>query len=301
MFFMDARERLQLSDPDYQKAVQLYVWGAYLLDHPKRDVSTKAFLGTGRETVLAQVQANEEGVLAGLQEAEWLIGRLGLTVLRAKKDGSVLKKGEVFLEFRGRAAAVLGVERTLLNLLQRMSGVATKTRRLKIKLSKGMRLLATRKTLWGPLDKRAVVLGGGESHRLNLSDAILIKDNHLALSDNFAKSLRRAFKRASYGRFIEVELQTVQQVSEFLPLYKKYGRLLSDNNLPAVMLDNFSPRDIRKVIRQLNEMGLFVEISGGITEKNATRYNIAGVSAVSSGAITACAENLDMSLQINRI
>lgn len=302
MFFMNpfSGTKLQLLDDNYLKAAHLYVWGAYLLDNPKKDVSTKAFLGAARQTVMAQVRANEEGILAGMQEAEWLLGKLGLSVVYAKKDGARLKKGEVFLKIRGRASIILGAERTLLNLLQRMSGVATKTRRLKIKMPKGVRLLATRKTLWGPLDKRAVMLGGGETHRLNLGDAILIKDNHRALSSNFKKSLKRAFKRASYGNFLEVELQSVQEAEEFLGLFRKMNRTLGEKAQVVAMLDNFTPRDIRKVIKSLADAGLFVEVSGGVNERNITRYNIAGVSAISSGALTTRADNLDMSLQITR-
>jgi nicotinate-nucleotide pyrophosphorylase (carboxylating) len=298
MFFMDAHSRLQLSDKAYLKAVQLYVWGAYLLDSPKADVSTKAFLGAGRQIITANVRTNEDGILAGMQEAEWLLSKLGLKILKAKNDGTRLKKGEMFLEIEGRASMILGVERTLLNLLQRMSGVATKTKRFKLKMPKGVRLLATRKTLWGLLDKRAVSLGGGSTHRLDLSDAILIKDNHIALVSNFKRSLKRAFKRSAKVKFLEVELDSVERVEEFLKLFKKLGKLLNEETGMAVMLDNFNPRDIRKVIKPLVDAGLFVELSGGINERNLMRYNIVGVSAISSGALTARADNLDFSLEV---
>lgn len=298
MYFMDAHSRLQLSDKTYLKAVQLYVWGAYLLDSPKADVSTKAFLGAARQTITAKVRANEDGILAGMQEAEWFLNKLGLKIQQSKKDGVRLKKGEVFLEIEGRASVILAAERTLLNLLQRMSGVATKTKRLKLKMPKGVRLLATRKTLWGLLDKRAVSLGGGYTHRLDLSDAILIKDNHISLSPKLKRSLKRAFKRASHARFLEIELQSVQQAEEFLGLFARLKKLLREEDEMVVMLDNFSPRDVRKVIKPLVEACLYVELSGGISERNVARYNIAGVSAISSGALTTRADNLDMSLQV---
>jgi len=298
MFFMDAHSRLQLSDKNYLKAVQLYVWGAYLLDNPKTDVSTKAFLGAARQIITAKVRANEDGILAGMQESEWLLGKLGLKILKAKKDGTHLKKGECLLEVQGRASVILGVERTLLNLLQRMSGVATKTKRLKLKMPKGVRLLATRKTLWGLLDKRAVSLGGGNTHRLDLGDAILIKDNHIDLAANFKKGLKRAFRRISQVRFLEVELQSVTMVEEFLEIFKKLSKSLRENDDVAVMLDNFGPRDVRKVIKPLVDARLFVELSGGVNERNIARYNIAGISAISSGSLTSRADNLDFSLEI---
>lgn len=298
MLFMDARLRLQPSDENYLKAVQLYVWQAYLLDNPKKDVSTKAFLGAARQLITAKVRANEDGILAGMQEAEWFLDKLGLKILDSKNDGTRLKKGEVFLEIEGRASVILAAERTLLNLLQRMSGVATKTKRLKLKMPKGVRLLATRKTLWGLLDKRAVSLGGGYTHRLDLSDAILIKDNHISLSPKLKRSLKRAFKRAAHARFLEIELQSVPQVEEFLGLFGKLKKLLREEDEIVVMLDNFSPRDVRKVIKPLVEARLYVELSGGISERNVARYNIAGVSAISSGALTARADNLDISLDV---
>jgi len=298
MFFMDAHSRLQLADKNYLKAVQLYVWGAYLLDSPKADVSTKAFLGAARQLIIAKVHTNEDGILAGMQEAEWFLSKLGLKILKAKNDGARLKKGEVFLEIEGRASVILAAERTLLNLLQRMSGVATKTKRLKIKMPKGVKLLATRKTLWGLLDKRAVVLGGGETHRLDLADAILIKDNHIALASSLKKGLKRAFKRAYHAKFLEVELQSVKQVEEFLTLFKKLKKILREEDVIVVMLDNFTPRDIRKVIVPLVQAELFVELSGGVNERNIARYNIAGISAISSGSLTTRADNLDISLEV---
>lgn len=156
MFFMDAHTQLRVTNKTYLKAVRLYVWEAYQLDNTGSDVSTRAFLGSGRKTIRAKIRANDEGILAGMQEAAWLLKKLGLRIIKAKKDGARLKKGNYILEIEGRTSVILGAERTLLNLLQRMSGVATKTKRLSSKMPKGVKLLATRKTLWGLLDKRAV-------------------------------------------------------------------------------------------------------------------------------------------------
>lgn len=298
MFFMDARNELDIKSKMYREAVEIYVWDAYELDHPGVDVSTRAFLGSARQTVKAKVVANEDGILAGMQEAKWFLSELKLKVLKAKKDGAKIKKGTVVLEFSGRAGTILSSERTLLNLLQRMSGVATKTAKMVRKMPKKVKLLATRKTLWGPLDKRAVTVGGGATHRLDLSDAILIKENHIALTGNLKRSLKKVFKRSSKVRFVEVEVESVEEAENFLKQYETLKKQLRDGDGVVVMLDNFTPAQIRKVIKPLTEAGIFVELSGGINERNVSRYNIAGVSAISSGAITTRADNLDLSLQI---
>lgn len=300
MFFMDAHVQLQLKNKAYLKAVFLYVWEAYLLDQPYSDITTKVFLGWGFRRAKATVRANEEGILAGIQEAEWFLSRLGLKILKAKKDGSRVKKGDIVLEFEGKDSVILGAERTLLNLIQRMSGVATKTKKLAAKMPKGVKLLATRKTLWGLLDKRAVTLGGGGTHRLDLSDAILIKENHLALTQNLNASLKNAFKKSSQARFLELELESVDEVKKFLKTYTSLKKLLRDGDGMVVMLDNFSPAEVKKVIKPLTEAGIFVELSGGINEGNISKYNIAGIFAISSGSITTQAHNLDFSLQISK-
>lgn len=298
MFFMDAHTQLRVTNKTYLKAVRLYVWDAYQLDNTGSDVSTRAFLGSGRKTIRAKIRANDEGILAGMQEAAWFLKKLGLRIIKSKKDGAKLRKGEYILEIEGRASVILGAERTLLNLLQRMSGVATKTKRLSSKMPKGVKLLATRKTLWGSLDKRAVTLGGGGTHRLHLDDAILIKENHIALASNLKRSLKRVFKRAAKVRFVEIEFESPEEVKGFLSLYEKLKKLLREGDGIVVMLDNFTPRDVKKVIKPLAQAGIFVELSGGINERNISRYNIVGVSAVSSGSITTQANNLDFSLQV---
>jgi nicotinate-nucleotide pyrophosphorylase (carboxylating) len=298
MFFMDAHTELRVTNKTYLKALSIYVWKAYRLDNTGSDISTRAFLGTGRRKIKAKIRSNDEGILAGMQEAAWFLKKLGLRIVKAKKDGAKIRKGADILVIEGRTSVILGAERTLLNLLQRMSGVATKTKRLSSKMPKGVKLLATRKTLWGILDKRAVTLGGGGTHRLHLGDAILIKENHVALASNLKRSLKRVFKRAAKVRFAEIELESVEEVEGFLTLHEELKRLLRDGDGIVVMLDNFTPREVKKVIKQLAEAGIFVELSGGINERNISRYNIAGVSAVSSGSITTQAANLDLSLQV---
>ncbi len=296
MFFMNAVSELNLSNPAYLKTLELYLWGAYQLDIPKKDITTKIFLGSARQTSQAVINSNADGILAGMQEVKWFLERLNLKITQEKKDGSPIKKGDIILKLEGRASSILGAERTLLNFLQRMSGVATKAKKMRIKLPKSIKLLSTRKTLWGMLDKRAASLGGAFTHRLNLSDAILVKENHIALSQNFQLALKRIIKKSSKIKFVEIELESIKEVENFLEIYKKQKKFLKEESKFIVMLDNFNLRDLKKVIHLLKNLGIFVEVSGGINEKNIIRYAISGVSAISSGAITSQAGNLDMSL-----
>jgi len=295
---MDAQIELKPKNKAYLDALDTYVLEAYEMDFPNKDISTQAFLGRASKKVRAKIISNEEGVLAGMQEAEWFLKEIGIEVVKSKKDGAFIKKGSIVMELKGSAAKMLGLERTILNLLQRMSGVATKTKKMVAKLPKCIKLLATRKTLWGLLDKRAVVVGGGGTHRLDLSDAILIKENHIGLAKNFKKSLKSVLKKVSKTRFVEIELESLDQVEEFLKFYKKLKKVTKGNKKVVVMLDNFTPAKIKKVIKPLVKAGVNVELSGGINEKNISRYNIGGVSAISSGAITTQAHNLDMSMSM---
>lgn len=291
---LDAAKELTLKNSAYKNAVHQYVWETYLNDLSKGDLTTQYFVPKKNQIVIAEIIAKESGVLAGIMESEWFLKKLGIRIVQQKKDGDKLNKGDIILRLKGRADTVLSAERALLNLLQRMSGVATSTLHLTSKLPRTIKLLATRKTLWGDLDKRAVAVGGGGTHRLNLNDAVLIKENHIALTDNLEKSLKRVFKKAKKVRFIEIELENMKQVLEFVKICKK---LKYPKNL-VVMLDNFKPSNIQKAILVLREVGALVEVSGGITEKNIKTFAIKGVFAISSGAITNKASSPDFSLNI---
>ncbi|MBU1017706.1 carboxylating nicotinate-nucleotide diphosphorylase [Patescibacteria group bacterium] len=291
---LDASSSLTLRSPLYKKALILYVWQAYLNDLGKGDVTTDTFVPKKRQIVEAEIIAKEGGLLAGIAEAEWFLKKLGVRITSHKKDSMKVLKGDVIMKLKGRADTLLSAERTLLNLLQRMSGVATATNRLALQLPRSIKLLATRKTLWGDLDKRAVVVGGGGTHRLNLADAILIKENHIALTKNLEKSLKQVFKKAKKVRFIEIELENLKEVLELVAICKK----IKSSEKLAVMLDNFKASDVRQAVLILREIDVLVEASGGIDQKNIKKYAIKGVSAISSGAITNKAVALDFSLNI---
>jgi len=298
MFFMNAAKELIPKNKEYKGALQLYVWETYKKDIPKKDITTDYFLLNKKKAVVANITAGEDGVLSGIQEVEWFLKKVGVKINKAKKDGTLIKKGDLIMQLSGPANKILAAERTLLNLLQRMSGIATTTKKLASCLPKTIKLLATRKTFWGALDKRAVVIGGGCTHRLHLSDAVLIKDNHISLSEDLNKSLRHVFKKAKKARFIEIELESTKEVENFLGIYKKIKADLKINQKVVVMLDNFTPANVKKAVPMLKKMGIYVEISGGINEKNIKKYTIKGVSAISTSSITGRAPALDISLHI---
>jgi nicotinate-nucleotide pyrophosphorylase (carboxylating) len=299
MSAMSGKEELNFKNPVYEKAVKLYVLGAYFSDVGKGDITTGYFLSAAerRKEVTAEITVNEPGVLAGIQEAEWFLKKLGIRIMEHKEDSAKVKAGQKIMKIKGGADKILAAERTLLNLLQRMSGVASATNKLAARLPKEISLLATRKTLWGMLDKRAAALGGGGTHRLRLDDAVLIKDNHLSLAGDFKAGLLNVFKKAGKTKFIEIEFETEKGVRKFLEFYGGLKCRLSAVKV-VVMLDNFKPDAIKRVLPEIKQMGLDVELSGGINEDNIKSYAIKGVSAVSSGAITMKAGALDMSLHI---
>lgn len=289
---MDASKVLNLKDPHYKNVVRRYAWEAYLEDVANGDITTDLFVPNEKRKVCAEIISKDAGIFCGIHEAEWFLKKLNIRIIQKRKDGFKLKKGDWILKIEGRADKILACERTLLNLLQRMSGVATITNKLVQKLPKNIRLLATRKTLWGEMDKRAVSVGGGCTHRLNLSDAALIKDNHIALVNDF-KKFHTGFLKAKKLRFIEMEFSDLKEVQTFARHFEK-----AVSPKVVVMLDNFKPAEVKKAATALKKTGVLIEVSGGITEKNIKSYAIKGVSAVSSGAITNKAPSLDFSLNI---
>ena len=298
MFLLDASNELVLKNSArLRRAAELYIWQAYLQDLDGGDITSKYFIKD--KEVSAEIAANGSGILSGIEEAKWFLGRLGIKVSGAMKDGSGIRKGEVVMKISGNAKKILSAERTLLNLLQRMSGVATKTKLMSDKLPKGIKLLATRKTLCGLLDKKAVSAGGGCTHRLNLNDAVLIKDNHLSLSENRTRDFRKILRQAKNVRFVEIELQSAKDVEWLLKNFPN-PKNLNPHVSAVAMLDNLSPSHIKKFAPLLKKSGYIVEVSGGINEKNITSFCLPGVSAISSGGITMKVENLDMSLNINK-
>jgi nicotinate-nucleotide pyrophosphorylase (carboxylating) len=246
----------------------------------------------------ASVVAKQAGIVAGIEEAKIFMRSLGLEVEASVSDGKKVRPCEVLLRISGDARTLLAAERTMLNLLSRMSGIATATRNLVEKLREAnvkTRVACTRKTAPGLLyfDKKAVLIGGGDTHRLHLDDMILIKDNHIALAGNIEKAVEKARKHASFSKKIEVEVTKTEQV---LPAVRAGADI--------VMLDNFSPKQIENAMMLLKREEYYgkvlVEASGGITAENIMRFASTGVNIVSLGEITQNPKPLDMSLEIKK-
>lgn len=247
----------------------------------------------------AEVVVKSSGILAGLREASLLFSKLGCQVRELKRDGSRVKKGDRILRISGHAEAILKGERTALNLLTRMSGIATLTGEFVVaarKVSPEVRIASTRKTAPGLrlFDKRAVQLGGGDTHRLRLDDCVLIKDNHLRVVGNVGKAVKEAKRNASFTKKIEVEVSSFEGVLEAV----KAGA-------DIVMLDNLSPSEDRRIVQSLEREKLrdrvILEASGGITMENVASYARTGVDVLSVGALTHSARALDMSLEIVKV
>jgi nicotinate-nucleotide pyrophosphorylase (carboxylating) len=239
----------------------------------------------------AVIAARQPGVLAGL-EAGLLAFELldpSLRVERLCDDGTRVERGEAVAKVQGNARALLAAERTALNLICRMSGVATATRSL-VDAVRGhkAKIVCTRKTTPGLriLEKEAVRLGGGANHRFGLDDAMLIKDNHIAISGGVGAALDRARAHAGHLVKIELEVDTLDQLAEAL-----------DHGVDAVLLDNMDPATLRRAVAMVAGRAV-TEASGRITRETAPEIAAAGVDLISSGWITHSAPILDLGLDI---
>jgi nicotinate-nucleotide pyrophosphorylase (carboxylating) len=262
------------------------------------DVTTAAVVPSGL-TAEAMAIANEGGITAGIEETAVLAESLGLKVKIETADGEEIKKGQSIMKISGDAQTILSAERTMLNLISRMSGIATATRRLTEKLRKAnltAKIAATRKTAPGLLyfDKKAVLIGGGDPHRLRLDDMILVKDNHIAIAGSVENAVKKAKQNCSFSKKIEVEVTSVTDALK-----------AAEAGADIIMLDNFSPKQIKETIKSLKKAGVFgkilLEISGGITEQNLLEYASTQVNIISLGELTHSVRALDVSLEITRI
>jgi nicotinate-nucleotide pyrophosphorylase (carboxylating) len=249
--------------------------------------------------VEAEVVAKKDGVIAGMEEVVAFLQSQDLQVRILALDGESVKRKAVLLRIVGNARTLLSIERTLLNLLSRMSGIATKTHDLIEKTRKAgykTQVACTRKVAPGLLyfDKKAVMIGGGDPHRLHLDDMILIKDNHLAIIGGVSKAVKKAQERTSFSKKIEIEVSSVDQALEA-------ARAGAD----IIMLDNFLPSKIRKAVALLKKAGvqnrIIIEASGGINEQNILEYAATGVDVISLGEITVNAKPLDLSLEVIKV
>lgn len=296
---------LTLENLEYSRAVRTFLNVLVKADTSPEDLTAQA-LGMKERPALASIVAREPGVAAGLAEFAFLLRSHGIAVRFEKQDGAGISAGDTLLYADGDESKLLALERVGLNLLQRMSGIATAARAMQEQASRWSsrtRIVGTRKTPWGMLDKRALHLGNGGTHRLGLGDAIVIKNNHLALlasreEDAAPMAIERAWKRREDSAFIEVEVRAEPAARAAATTFRAL-RAESGEEYPCLlMLDNMPPEKTGSILAMLQREQLWddtlIEASGGISESNAGRYAGCGVDAISVGALTHSVKALDI-------
>jgi nicotinate-nucleotide pyrophosphorylase (carboxylating) len=275
---------------------------ALLEDRATRDATSYACIDPNQRAA-ATILAKEDCILAGIGSVARILdvyaaldgavtSHYEVTTHPEIFDGVRLHKGQSVAVIRQNARVILSCERVILNFLQRMSGVATQTRKFVDAVAgTKARILDTRKTVPGlrGIDKYAVRCGGGQNHRLDLSDGVLIKNNHIALAGSIAAALDRAHHNRRGEQPIEVEVRSLADLEEAL-----------QHGAEAILLDNMSPEDARKAVERCarHERRIPLECSGGIKLENVRAYAESGVAFISVGALTHSARAVDMSLRV---
>ena len=243
-----------------------------------------------KRKISVRIVSREAAIVAGTTYVKEIFKLKGCNSKILKKDGSRIKPNQTIMTITRDAGKILTCERTALNLLTRMSGIATQTNELVKKIPNKTKLYATRKTAPGLryFDKEAVEIGGGEKHRLRLDEMVMIKDNHIAVENSLLSIIKKAKRK--YKKF-EVEVENTSDAV-----------LAAKEGATIVMLDNFSPYQIKRTIKILKNQKLrnkvMLEASGGINSKNISKYGETGVDIISVGSITNSVKGIDMSLEI---
>lgn len=255
---------------------------------------TSEFFVSAEAACRARIVAREAGIMAGGVVATRVFHEVEprLTTHAEVPDGAAFERGEVLLRIIGPTRGVLTGERTALNFLQRLCGIATMTKRyVEAVKPHPVKVLDTRKTTpgWRWLEKMAVRAGGGTNHRMGLHDRVMVKDNHL-LADERLEDLQTAIRRvkeARHGIQVELEADTLEQVKRFLTL----------EGVDMILLDNMPPAKLREAVQLVNGR-VFLEASGGITLDTIAEVAATGVDAISTGALTHSVRALDLSLEL---
>lgn len=258
-------------------------------DMPYGDVSTDA-LFSGDETSVARLVAKEDGVAAGLMVASRVFELVDRnTVFSALvKEGEKVNKGTVMAEISGKTASLLKAERVALNFLQRMCGIATKARKMSdLAAGSGTVITDTRKTTPNlrVLEKYAVSVGGGANHRFSLSDAVMLKDNHIKAAGSIKEAVEKARRAISHTMTIEVETETLEQVAKAV-----------EAGADVIMLDNMDREKIIKAVAIIGKKAI-IEVSGNLTEDNISEKLVPGVDIISSGGLTHSVKAMDISMR----
>jgi nicotinate-nucleotide pyrophosphorylase (carboxylating) len=237
---------------------------------------------------------SNESITCGLEEAQTVFDICGCSTELVMRDGSLVRKGDVVMKVRGEARSVLKAERTALNLVMRMSGIATNTRAFVTLVQQSdpeVKIAGTRKTAPGLryFDKKAITVGGGYSHRMRLDDMVLIKDNHLEVAESIERTIQVAKDKVGASVKIECEVKNTKEAIR-----------AANAGVDVIMLDNFSPSEAESAVRAIRELGTPVEIelSGGINLGNVIDYVKAKPNIISIGYLTHSSAAIDYSLAI---
>ena len=240
---------------------------------------------------------SEQAVVAGLKEVGIVFDLCKCSCTALVDEGSMVSRGNEVMRIKGRARDILKAERTALNLLMRMSGIATETKKfveVVKKISKDIEIAGTRKTAPGlrSFDKKAIKIGGGRTHRNSLDEMVLIKDNHLVLTGSIGESISSAKKLVGNNIKVECEVTDLQSAIEAI----NFGA-------DIIMLDNFSPQKVENATRVLKELGLrqkcLLEISGGISLANVSQFAKSNPDIISVGSLTHSVKSVDFSLEVD--
>lgn len=255
------------------------------------DITSNAVIDKNQINI-AEITSKEEGILAGVDIAMDIFKSRNIEVLFNLEEGSKINKGDLLFSIKGNAVDILLVERTVLNLLMHMSGVATSANNY-VQLVKDFDVIiaGTRKTApaIAKFDKMALKIGGADTHRFSLDDMVLIKDNHIKAVGTPLETLKKAQNNVSFSKKIEIEVETLEDAVKCVK-----------NNADIVMLDNMSASEVKEVLDTLIDLNIrqnsLIEVSGGINKDNILDYAALGVDIISIGAITHASRSLNFSL-----
>lgn len=259
------------------------------------DVTSNALIDKDDVSV-GQIFSKEDGILAGIDIAREIFESRDITVIFNLNDGTEISKGDLLIHVVGNTRDILLLERTVLNLLMRMSGVATAANHY-VNLVKDYDVIVagTRKTApaIAKFDKYALAVGGADTHRFSLDDMVLIKDNHIMAVGTPLEALKKAQNNVSFSKKIEIEVETLEDAIQCV-----------ENKADIVMLDNMDPSEVKEVLNQLNKLGIrnnsLIEVSGGINHETICEFAEAGVDIISSGALTHSTRSLNFGLDLKK-
>ena len=274
-----------------QKSAKKYLKSFLAEDIGSGDITSRLL---PRKKIVASIISRENGIVAGVEYAKEIFQSKNCKVLIHRKDGQSVIPNQKIMTITGDTYSILSCERTALNLMSRMSGIATQVKTYTKKINAAnpkVGLYSTRKTAPGLriFDKDAVVIGGGHRHRMSLDQMVMIKDNHIAVSDSLVNLIKRA--KQKYKK-IEVEVENLNDAI-----------IVAREGVEIIMLDNMRPPQIKKIIKKLEQFNLRknvkIEASGGINHSNVVQYARSGVDIISIGRLTSSVAGLDLSLEVN--